>query len=234
MPPVSRRKLKQSLGLDPGCTLIAAFGYLNPSKQLEAAIEAFSRLRGQFPAAHFVCVGEVVPGYPFGRALRRLGLASVAKVTGFVTPAVFQRYLRAADIGVNLRQPAWGESSATLISLMRCGVPTLVSDAGPFTEVPDDAVVKVPARGDAVEELVCALRGLLSQPRRREKIGGAAQLYVASRCRPERAAAAYATFIGSVTRGAASRLAAQPLRLQPAPRLRRASCRPGSSPWAGA
>ena len=112
------------------------------------------------------------------------------------------RYLNAVDIGVNLRSPTWGESSGTLIRLMSHGVPTLVTDAGAFSELPDEAVVKVPSwSGDPVLAVERALRALLGDADRRARIGVAARKYVKEVCDPHGVAECYARFIRDAVRG---------------------------------
>jgi len=196
--PPPRRHLKASLGLDPDGLLVGAFGFIAPSKRLEPVLGAFVRLREEFPQARLVCVGQVVEGYDFQTLLEKMGLEDVVWVTGYVPMETFRRYLRAVDVGVNLRYPTWGESSGPLLRLMACGVPTLVTDAGGFAELPDEAVVKVPAGPGEVEAIETALRALLSDPQRRRAIGAAARAFVASECDPTRVAERYATFVRAV------------------------------------
>ena len=83
--------------------------------------------------------------------MRGLGLQGIVRITGYLPPEVFSRYVAAVDVGVNLRNPTWGESSATLVRLMGHGVPSLVTDAGAFAELPGEAVVTVPV-GTSLEE----------------------------------------------------------------------------------
>ncbi len=202
--PPPRRDLKASLGLDPDVLLIGAFGFIAPSKRLEPALRAFSRLREEFPQARLVCVGQVVEGYNFRASLKEMGLEDVVRVTGYVPMETFRRYLRAVDVGVNLRYPTWGESSGPLLRLMACGVPTLVTDAGGFAELPDEAVVKVPAGPGEVEAIETALRALLSDPQRRATIGEAARAFIADECDPTRVAERYATFIRATVCGSST------------------------------
>jgi len=196
--PVPRQDFKLSLGLDPEGLLIGAFGFIAPSKQLEPALKAFARLRERFPGARFICVGEISPGYNFGAILEQLSLEDAVHVTGHVSFDTFLRYLRAVDVGVNLRYPTWGEASASLSCLMACGVPTVVTDAGAFAEFPDDVVIKVPAGAGEVEAITVALHKLLSDADLRSVIGTAARAFVADQCDPRAIARQYATFIRTV------------------------------------
>jgi glycosyltransferase involved in cell wall biosynthesis len=198
---VTRRQAKESLGVDRHGLLVGAFGFVAPSKGLGPAMSAFERVRAEFPEAVFVCVGEAVPDHALQCLLDDWALGGVVRVTGYVPKEVFLRYVRAVDVGVNLRHPTWGESSGTLLRLMACGVPTLVSDAGGFAEFPDEAVVKVRPGAGEVEAIEDALRGLLGDAERRATIGRAAKAYVAQECDPQRVGQQYWDFIRAVVEG---------------------------------
>lgn len=198
---LTRQQAKESLGVDRHSLLIGAFGFVAPSKRLGPAMSAFERVRSEFPEAVFVCVGEVVPGYDFHSMVRDLDLGDAVRMTGHLPMEEFLTYLRAVDIGVNLRFPTWGESSGTLLRLMACGVPTLVSDAGGFAEFPEEAVVKVDPGPAEVEAIEVALRGLLANAERRAAIGKGAKAYVAEHCEPRKVAGQYSAFIRACVEG---------------------------------
>lgn len=198
---LSRQQAKELLGVDRHSLVIGAFGVIAPSKRLGPAISAFDRVRSEFPEAVFVCVGEAVADNALQCLPDDWALGGVVRVTGYVPKEVFLRYVRAVDVGVNLRHPTWGESSSTLLCLMACGVPTLVTDAGGFAELPDDAVVKVRPGAGEVEAIEEALRGLLGDAERRVTIGRAAKAYVAEKCDPQRVGQQYWDFIRAVVEG---------------------------------
>jgi glycosyltransferase involved in cell wall biosynthesis len=58
---------------------------------------------------------------------------------------------------VNLRYPTMGETSGSVIRAMAVGKPLLVSDVGWFSELPDDAVLKVPVDEHEVRVIEAAL-----------------------------------------------------------------------------
>ena len=69
--------------------------------------------------------------------------------------------LRRADLVVNLRSPTMGEASYSQLRAMKHGVPTVVSRAGWYGELPPEAVVQrdagVRSRGD--RRVLAALDG---------------------------------------------------------------------------
>jgi glycosyltransferase involved in cell wall biosynthesis len=195
--PMPRGVLKAASGMDPDTLLVGAFGFIAPSKRLEPFLRAFARLQRDFPQARFICVGQVTPGYDLDAIIDGLNLKTVVHMTGYVSMETFLRYLRAVDVGINLRYPTWGESSGPLLRLMACSVPTLVTRAGAFAELPDDAAIQVPIGPDEVDTIEAALRHLLNDAEARTQMGKAARAY-ADECHPTRIASQYVAFIHSV------------------------------------
>jgi glycosyltransferase involved in cell wall biosynthesis len=65
--------------------------------------------------------------------------------------------MAACDVLVNLRYPTMGETSGSVIRALSLGKPLLVSDVGWFSELPDDAVLKIPVDELEVPMLAAAL-----------------------------------------------------------------------------
>jgi glycosyltransferase involved in cell wall biosynthesis len=189
---------KPAVGFGNGDLLVGAFGFIAPSRRLEQALRAFARVNAEHPRARFVCVGEISPGYRFEDVLAALGMTDKVRVTGYVPHDELERYLQAVDVGVNLRWPTWGEMSGTLMRLMAFGVPTLVTNAGAFAELPEAAVVKIRPDDGEVDQMVGALRQLLGDAGARHAVGAAARTYVAQHCSPTSVARRYAEFIREV------------------------------------
>ncbi|GAC1638906.1 MAG: glycosyltransferase family 4 protein [Herpetosiphon sp.] len=142
LPQMGALEAKRRLGLGDG-PLWASFGHINPYKRLEPALRAFRRFREAYGDAHFVMVGSVSAQYDLMRIVAQLELQEAVTVTGFVDAAVFNLYVAAADLCLNLRYPTAGETSASLLRLLAAGRPTLVSAVDAFQELPDDVCCKV-------------------------------------------------------------------------------------------
>jgi glycosyltransferase involved in cell wall biosynthesis len=65
--------------------------------------------------------------------------------------------MAACDVLVNLRYPTMGETSGSVVRALSLGKPLIVSDVGWFSELPDDAVLKVPVDEVEVAVLEAAL-----------------------------------------------------------------------------
>ena len=75
--------------------------------------------------------------------LGELGIQEQSRITGYIDEIDFFRYLKAADVVVNLRYPTAGETSGTLIRTLGAGKPVIVSDFGQFADFPEDICLKV-------------------------------------------------------------------------------------------
>ena len=156
---------------------VGVFGGLTPEKRVGSVVRAMERL----PDARLLLVGEPSP-------------AVQVKTTGRVTLAEMERLIGRCHVCVQLRWPTAGEASGAVLRCLRQGRPTIVSDVGWFAELPDDAVVKLPAGLDEADEaalLFDAIRALRNAPPRRAALAAAARSYCA-RCSWPAAASQYA------------------------------------------
>jgi glycosyltransferase involved in cell wall biosynthesis len=187
----SRREARLSLGIEGVTPVFGAFGLASRAKRLDVALRAYARVRTRLPSSHFVVVGEVAPDTRLGELVRALGLEDSVEVTGYVDKERLLRYIAATDIGVNLRWPTMGETSASLLRLMAAGVPTLVSDVGAFAEFPDECCLKVPVNESEEDRIADLFLELVRDPERRYAVGEAAWSYVHTFHSIERSAADY-------------------------------------------
>lgn len=187
--------LRASLGLGGDQFVVASFGRLAPNKRLDVLLRACARLRHDVPHAACLLVGETVPPYDVGACIEELGLEGRVVLTGHLGLDEFQRALTAADVCVALRRPTAGETSGSLIRMMGAGKPVIVSDAGAFSELPDDCCIKIGV-GEAEEDVLLAhLLELARDPVLRERIGSRARHHVETHHRLDDSARGYLAFI---------------------------------------
>lgn len=188
---------RSSLGLGDQFVM-ASFGRIDPVKRIDVILRAFARLRKKYPSAIYLLVGELVPPYQIGNRVRELGLDGAVKVTGYVDLDTFQAYMAACDVGINLRFPTAGETSASVIRLMGVGKPVIVSNVGWFAELPDDCCLKVDP-GDTEEETLLGYMGfLVVNEGVRQELGATARAYIEENHSLESAAQGYVTFIREI------------------------------------
>ncbi len=176
--------------------VLASFGYIAPSKRIDSVLRALARLRAEASNFQYVLVGEHSSGCDLMPLIHELGLGDVVHVTGFVGEDEFRAYLDAIDVGISLRSgPTGGEMSAGLVRLLAHGRPTLVSDVGGFTALPNECVIKIPQGPDEVDRLAEALRELIRSGEARAAYGAAARRYVERELSFPRVAEQYSAFV---------------------------------------
>jgi glycosyltransferase involved in cell wall biosynthesis/2-polyprenyl-3-methyl-5-hydroxy-6-metoxy-1,4-benzoquinol methylase len=180
-----------------GQVIIASFGLVTPDKAIERVLRALSTLRDEFDFS-YVLVGSAVNFPELPQLVRHYGLQDRVQVTGHVSLDEFQQRMRDTDIAITLRERPVGATSGSLCRLMAAGIPTIVSNVGAFSELPDDAVVKVEHDRHGDELLQAFLRRLIQDQALRERIGNNARNYVLAEHTIENSAARYAVFIHEV------------------------------------
>ena len=171
---------RASLGIPPNKIVIGTFGRLAFSKRLTVLLRAFARLRYDVPEAVLLLVGKLdapAPGFDIPRLINSLDIGEAVTITGYVDGPRFVEYMSATSIAVNLRYPHAGESSATLIQLLNAGIPTIVSNLGPFMELPDDCCWKVDVDSSEEDLLYAYLRRLCTDKELRARMSTNATMY---------------------------------------------------------
>lgn len=198
---VDREAIRRDLGL-AGHFVIGSFGFMTEAKRLAVLFRAFTHLRRHHPEAVCCLVGQVSSTVDLAGLIAKVGLPDNAvQITGRVPLDEFLRYMIATDIAVNLRYPTSGETSGSVTRLLGLGVPTIVSDVGAFSELPDDVCAKVPVDAWEEETLVAILEALTVDDELRRAMGANARRHVRAHHTLEGSAQAYATFLERVVAG---------------------------------
>jgi glycosyltransferase involved in cell wall biosynthesis len=140
-----------------GDPLIGCFGFLNMNKRIPQLLQAFAAFRQERPGARLLLVGSAGERFDVGRRLERLGLTDGVERVDYVPEDRLWSLMAACDVLVNLRYPTMGETSGSVIRALTLGKPLLVSDVGWFSELPDDAVLKIPVDELEASTLAAAL-----------------------------------------------------------------------------
>jgi glycosyltransferase involved in cell wall biosynthesis len=181
---VPRDEARRRLGLPPGELLVASFGLVTPEKRISTAIRALARLGAAGVRATYVLVGGTVPHYDPLREAREAGVAENLRFAGRISEEDFRLYAFASDLCLNLRYPSAGETSATLLSLLACGRPIVVTDQIHARDLPEGVVARSALEGDE-DGLYCDLMDLIRSERRRRELGEAARRYAETEASPE-------------------------------------------------
>jgi glycosyltransferase involved in cell wall biosynthesis len=195
---ISVEEAKTRLGFKPDEVLLASFGYIAPNKRIDLALEAFASIHKRHPGVRYALVGKVVNGYDLSAVVARLHLDDAVHIVGYADDVTFKTFLRATDIGINLRCPTLGETSATLLALMAAGKAALVSKVDAFVELPEHACVKIDVGPGELAQIEVLLTALIEDRDLRERVGANALAYIRETCAPAVAAARYYDFIQDV------------------------------------
>ncbi len=202
---------RKQLGIDEGDFVVCSFGFLSSHKLNHRLLEAWlgSALAGN-KRCRLVFVGEN-PGGGYGvsllKILRKSGLGERISITGFAAPEMFQQYLAASDLAVQLRTHSRGETSAAVLDCMNHALPLIVNANGSMAELDSDAVWMLPDEfTDAA--LIEALETLWRNPKQRQTRGTRAQALIHSLHAPQECAKRYAAAIERFHRRTAAHMSA--------------------------
>lgn len=187
------------LGIAPEAFVILSLGRVNPFKRIPAVFRAVRRLADALPNVQLVVVGGDSPNYDVPRLARFAGVERYLRRLGYVPDDALPDLFAAADVCVNLRYPTAGETSAAVLRLMSAGLPTVVTDTGAFSDLPDDAVLKVPPDAFEGEVLVAYLHALATDASFRRAVGVHARTFVLKEHTMRRAAEGYLDVLREVT-----------------------------------
>ncbi len=194
--PEDRREARDRFGLPREAFIIASFGILSYGKMNREAIMAFHALAIKKPNALFLFVGQDWDRGAAREKAEELGLAGRVRFLGRQSAESFEALLKVPDLGVSLRRPpTYGETSGALLHLLRCGIPTIVTDVGTFSDYPDSVVRKVPWDSSGVDRLAEAICQLATDGATREALGRSAYEYVAREHSWSRVAERYAEIL---------------------------------------
>lgn len=168
-----------------GGPLIVSFGVVNDAKDTATLIEAFALLAPDQPDARLVFVGHGSATDLEGvtRRAAAAGVGGRVTATGGVDAATWDGYLARATVAVQLRRATQGEFSGAVAEALAAGVPTVVTGVGAAGDLPDAAVVKVPAHA-APAAVAVALGNLLDDPAALEARSAAARAWALTRTFP--------------------------------------------------
>ena len=180
--PVASREIP-ALAERPGAgsMTVLTVGLVNPNKCADRVIRALAASPGLRERCRYRLVG---PATPEARArleaqTAELGFTGLS-VEGAASDAELDAALAAADVIACLRSPVLEGASASVVEAMLAGRPVIVADAGCYADLPDDAVVKVPA-DVPLPALAAALERLAADEPGRRALGARARAHASGR-----------------------------------------------------
>ena len=155
--------VRESLGVEPGGTLVLYAGRLSKEKSLDALLRAFTRLAGEHPNARLVVTGDG----PHRRALVRSFRSPAITFTSWKRGEELATLFASADV---FALPSTTET-LSLVSLesMASGVPVLAMNAGGVRDIVEHE--KTGLLANSVQEFERGLRRLVEDVPLRTRLG---------------------------------------------------------------
>jgi len=190
-----RGEARRRLGLGGHELLIASFGHVGSTKRTGTFIRALEQLPRALQASTLVTIVGGVANSGEGQRLSRAVADAVSRgwrieLVGYAPRELYETYLAACDIAVQLRAESIGEVSATVLDAMAWGKAVLVNEIGWTAELPRAAAALVGSSAD-VEEVAATLKKLLVDEQLRASLGQQGQALVREAHDPGRVAEAY-------------------------------------------
>lgn len=185
--------------------MLLTLGHVEFNKHADKVVSVLARDAQLTAHAEYVIAGFAHPTSPYvqrlNAAIAGASLARTVSLIGYLSPSELDQWAAAADVFVNLRDPNFEGCSASLMYQLPFGRPVVVYATGSFSELPDDAVVKVTP--DDERELANALRELVYSHQRRAEVGAAGRRFAEGRSVPlyVKELTAFAGQVGAPERG---------------------------------
>lgn len=126
---------------------LVTFGVVNPNKMVVEVIETIGRNPSLRESLTYDVVGDTTHDLAYEHRLktviREQALEDQVRLHGYLPDDRLHEIVREADIVINLRNPHFGESSASLADSLYMGKPTIVWNHGYYAEVPDRVAIKI-------------------------------------------------------------------------------------------
>lgn len=158
--------------------VIASFGVLSEVKGLEALINAFALIERKDARLVLAGPAEGPEGERWRAHAEAAGVGDRVEITGHVGHERFEELLATSTLAVQLRTTTNGEASGAVCDCLGAGLPTIVTELGWTTELPDDVVERVPTDVTPAV-LAAAIDRLLADSSARAALTSAARAYAA-------------------------------------------------------
>jgi len=156
-PGIDRKAIRKGLGIAGGDLVLMHVGFLTPAKGLEEILGGMAAAWQSGIPVRLVLVGEGGGVEDIRSAARALGIEDRLLVSGWVAPELFPTIPAAADLGVVLRTPSAGETSAAVVRFLACGTPVAVGGLHQFLEWPLEAAPRLTPGPSAAADLARVL-----------------------------------------------------------------------------
>jgi len=183
------------LGILPDEVVLMHLGFLTPEKGLGQILAGVAAAKKVGVPVRLFLAGEGRGAEDIRCAAAAVGIEGSVRATGWVEPEAFPAIPAAADVGVVLRTPSAGETSAAAVRFMAAGTPVAVSGLRQFLEWPEDAAPRITPGASAPAELARLLGNAQAGGKAWERRRRAARAVYEESHRPGEVAKAIVAFL---------------------------------------
>jgi FkbM family methyltransferase len=177
---------KEKLGFQKKDFLICTFGNLHPNKLNHRIIFSSIDHLLNHDNIFLIFIGEKPYSSYFellSEQIKKNNLIKKIKILGFSERKIFQNYLVAADVAIQLRENSRGETSGCLLTCLSYGIPTITNAHGSISELPNDIIIKLNSNFTDFE-LTEAIDTLHKNKELRSELSHKASTYIKKNCHP--------------------------------------------------
>lgn len=141
---LSNKDAKKILNLSEDDFIITSFGFIAETKLSHIVAEGFIKFikRCNNLNCKLIFVGDVVGDYKLKMDEVIQGREDII-ITRYIDDEVFNHYLEASDVSVQLRTKSRGEVSRAVLDCFAYGIPVIVNSYATFNDYNDDELIKV-------------------------------------------------------------------------------------------
>lgn len=200
---IDRRALRLETGIGESEILLMHLGFLTREKGMETVLRSIAAARALGLPVHLVIVGGGQDSSEMEELVADLHLDAFVSRAGWLEKETMMRLPAAADLGIVLRQPSAGETSAAVLRFLAAGCPVGVIGSHQYLEWPQSVAPRIAPGAETQADVLRLLRrvqmekkgdGSLWEHRRSE----ARRVYLDSH-RPEDGAARILEFLNSLS-----------------------------------
>lgn len=173
-------RYRESFGWPPGTPIVTTLGRMEPRKNHVMGIRALARLHGEGLRFGYVCAGDGEERVELVRLAAELKVQEWVRFPGAV-PELEKSLLFAASDVFLMASIRVGEMiegfGIVFLEAAAAGVPSICGSSGGQPEAVLDGRTGLVVNGDSLEEVVIALRKLLSDESLRARMGAGARVW---------------------------------------------------------
>ena len=150
---VDRAAVRDRLGLSGDDVVLMHLGFMTPEKGLSEILAGVAAAIRTGVAVRLMLVGEGGSSEAVLAAAEKIGISDRVSTAGWLPADDFLCAPSAADLGVVLRTPSAGETSAAAVRFLACGTPVAVGGVKQFLEWPETAAPRITPGPSAAADL---------------------------------------------------------------------------------